>query len=322
MPPLLLCTLPLPADLLARLAQVQAVSAAQLAAPPPAPGSALASALEHAQVLLVGPTEAVDAALLARLPALRAVCSIAVGTNNIDVAACRARGITVTNAPGVLTETTADFGMALLLAAARRTSAAEAELRAGQWRGWEVGHFAGADVHGSRLGVVGLGRIGQAVARRAVHGFGMQVSYHNRQPLAPALAAPLGAQWRPLDDLLAEADHVLLTLPYSAAVHHLIGARELALMPPHATLVNLARGGVLDEAALALALHEGRIAGAALDVFEGEPAVHPALLAAPNCTLTPHIASASRATRHAMCAAAVANAEALLRGLPALTPVV
>lgn len=275
----------------------------------------------QADGLLVGPTERVDAALLTACTRLRIVASLAVGTNNIDLAACATRGITVTNAPDVLTETTADFGLALLLATARNLSEAERELRTGAWQGWAVGHHAGADVHGSRLGIVGMGRIGQAIARRAVHGFGMRLLYANRNPLSPEVAEPLGAQWRGLDALLQEADHVLLTVPYSAATHHLIGARELALMPPHATLVNLARGGVVDDAALAAALRQGRLAGAALDVFEGEPRVHPELLTAPRCTLTPHIASASRATRTAMAALAADNLLAVLAGGPPITPV-
>lgn len=298
------------------LARLQAAFDVDATSPQP-----LAVRGARADGLLVGPTERVDAALLAACPRLRIVASLAVGTNNIDLAACAERGITVTNAPDVLTETTADLGLALLLAAARNLSAAERELRTGNWRGWAVGHHAGADVHGTVLGIVGMGRIGQAIARRAVHGFGMRLRYANRRALPPEVATPLGAQWRPLDALLQEADHVLLTVPYSAATHHLIGARELALMPPHATLVNLARGGVVDDAALASALRQGRLAGAALDVFEGEPRVHPELLTAPRCTLTPHIASASRATRTAMAALAADNLLAVLAGEPARTPV-
>ncbi len=254
----------------------------------------------------------VDAALLAACPDLRAVCCLAVGYNNIDVAACTARGIVVTNTPDVVTETTADFGFALMLAAARRVTEAEHYLRRGDWTQWHYDQFVGPDVHGATLGILGMGRIGRAIARRGALGFGMPVIYHNRSRLAPALEDEVRARYVDKATLLREADHLLVVVPYSPASHHAIGAAELALMKPSATLTNIARGGVVDDSALAAALQAGRIAAAGLDVFEGEPRVHPGLLARPNVVLTPHIASASLATRRAMANLAVDNLIAAL----------
>jgi gluconate 2-dehydrogenase len=261
-------------------------------------------------------TEAVDATLLQACPQLRAVCSMAVGYNNIDLGACTARGVLVSNAPDVLTETTADFGFALMMAAARRISESEHFLRAGKWSRWGHDMFAGADVHGATLGVLGMGRIGQAIARRGALGFGMPVIYHNRSRLAPAIEAQLGARYVGKDELLRHSDHLVLVLPYGPASHHAIGAAELALMKPSATLTNVARGGIVDDAALATALHERRIAAAGLDVFEDEPAVHPQLLTLPNVVLTPHIASASLPTRRAMAELAADNLIAALGAGP------
>jgi gluconate 2-dehydrogenase len=246
---------------------------------------------------------------------------MAVGYNNVDVAACAARGVVVTNAPDVLTESTADFGFALLLAAARRVTESEQCLRAGRWKRWSYDFFQGLDVHGTTLGVLGMGRIGQAVARRGALGFGMRVIYHNRTRLAPDVEAPLGARWVDKDTLLREADHLVVVVPYSKASHHLIGASDIALMKPSATLINIARGGVVDDDALAQALKERRIAAAGLDVFEGEPRVHPGLLEVTNVVLTPHIASATAATRMQMAMLAADNLIAVLHGRPPLTPV-
>ena len=271
--------------------------------------------------VFVAGTEPIDATLLDACPDLRAVCSMAVGYNNIDVPACTARGVQVTNAPDVLTETTADFGFALMMATARRIAESEHYLRAGHWQRWAYDLFAGADVHGATLGIFGMGRIGQAIARRGALGFGMPVIYHNRSRLAPEVEAPLGARWVDKADLLRQADHLILVVPYSPASHHAIGAAELALMKPTATLTNIARGGVVDDAALAQALAERRIAGAGLDVFEGEPQVHPGLLAATNVVLTPHIASATAATRRRMAMLAADNLIAVLGGAAPLTPV-
>ena len=259
-------------------------------------------------------SEKIDARLLAACPQLRAVCSMAVGYNNIDLPACTARGVLVSNAPDVLTETTADFGFALMMATARRISESEQFLRRGEWRQWSYDMFAGSDVHGATLGILGMGRIGQAIARRGHLGFGMPVLYHNRSRLPPEQEAPIGARWVEKDELLRRADHLVLVVPYSPASHHLIGARELALMKPTATLTNIARGGVVDDAALAVALRAGAIAAAGLDVFEGEPQVHPGLLACANVVLTPHIASASIPTRRAMSELAVDNLIAALSG--------
>ena len=265
-------------------------------------------------------TERIDAALLAACPDLKVVANMAVGYNNFDVPAMTAAGVQATNTPDVLTETTADFGFALLMATARRITESEHYVRAGLWKNWRYDMFAGAEVHGSTLGIIGMGRIGQGIARRAAHGFGMQVIYHNRSHLSPELEAQCGARYVSKQELLQTADHVMLVVPYSAESHHTIGAAELALMKSTATLVNIARGGIVDDAALAQALKERRIAGAGLDVFEGEPALNPALLTVPNVVLTPHIASATFKTRKAMAQLAADNLIAYLTQGKALTP--
>ena len=257
-------------------------------------------------------SERIDAAVLDANPQLRAVCNMAVGYNNIDVPACTARGVLVSNAPDVLTETTADFGFALMMATARRIAESEHFLRRGEWTKWSVEGFAGSDVHGATLGILGMGRIGQAIARRGALGFGMKVIYHNRSQLDAATEAAISARYVSKEALLHESDHLVIVVPYSAASHHLVGAAELALMKPTATLTNIARGGIVDDAALAQALREHRIAAAGLDVFEGEPTVHPELLKVPNVVLTPHIASASLPTRRAMANLAVDNLLAAL----------
>ncbi|ODU99641.1 MAG: D-glycerate dehydrogenase [Rubrivivax sp. SCN 70-15] len=266
-------------------------------------------------------SERIDAEVLDANPQLEAVCNMAVGYNNLDIEACSARGVLATNTPEVLTETTADFSFALMMAAARRIAESEHFLRRGEWTRWSYDMFTGSDVHGATLGILGMGRIGQAIARRGALGFGMKVIYHNRSRLAPEQEAPLGARWVDKPTLLREADHLVLVLPYSAESHHAIGAAELALMKSSATLTNIARGGIVDDAALAAALAEHRIAAAGLDVFEGEPSVHPALLALSNVVLTPHIASATVATRHAMASLAADNLIAALTGGVAPTPI-
>jgi len=263
-------------------------------------------------------TERIDATLLAACPQLKICANMAVGFNNFDVAAMTARGVVATNTPDVLTETTADFGFALLMATARRIAESEHYLRAGKWTKWRYDMFAGAEVHGSTLGILGMGRIGQGIAKRGAHGFGMNVIYHNRSRLSPALEAECKARHVGKDELLATADHLVLVLPYSPESHHAIGAAELAKMKPTATLVNIARGGIVDDAALAQALREQRIAAAGLDVFEGEPRVHPDLLTVPNVVLTPHIASATIRTRRAMADLAADNLVGfLVNGRPA-----
>ena len=264
--------------------------------------------------------ERIDAALLAECPELKICANMAVGYNNFDLAAMSAAGVLGTNTPDVLTETTADFGFALLMATARRVTEGERFLRSGQWRRWRYDMLAGADVHGSTLGILGMGRIGQGIARRGALGFGMNVLYHNRSRLDPATEAACQARWVDKAELLRSADHLVLVLPYSPASHHAVGAAELALMKPSATLVNIARGGIVDDAALAAALRAGRLAAAGLDVFEGEPVVHPDLLALSNVVLTPHIASASVPTRLAMANLAADNLIAFATQGRALNP--
>lgn len=262
----------------------------------------------------------VDAEVLAACPDLKICANMAVGYNNFDVDAMTQAGVIATNAPDVLTETTADFGFALLMATARRMAESEHYLRAGKWSKWSFDMFAGSDIHGSTLGILGMGRIGQGIAKRGAHGFGMKVIYHNRSRLSAELEADCKASYVGKEELLKTADHVMLVLPYSAATHHTIGAAELSLMKPTATLVNIARGGIVDDAALASALAARRIAAAGLDVFEGEPKVHPDLLTIPNVVLTPHIASATIPTRLAMANLAADNLIAVLTGKKALTP--
>jgi glyoxylate/hydroxypyruvate/2-ketogluconate reductase len=266
--------------------------------------------------------EVIDATVLEACPTLRAVCVMAVGYNAVDVAACTARGVLVTNTPDVLTETTADFGFALMMAAARRITESERFLRDGRWTKWSYDLYTGRDVHGATLGILGMGRIGQAIAKRGTLGFGMRVIYHNRTRLSPPSEAAMGgARYVGKEALLRESDHLVLVLPYSPQSHHAIGAAELALMKPTATLTNIARGGIVDDAALAQALRERRIAAAGLDVFEGEPSVHPDLLACDNVVLTPHIGSASVDTRRAMAELAADNLIAALTGGVPPTPV-
>ncbi|MFS2205963.1 2-hydroxyacid dehydrogenase [Variovorax sp. Varisp36] len=266
-------------------------------------------------------SERIDAAVLDACPGLKICANMAVGYNNFDVDAMAAHGVLGTNAPDVLTETTADFGFALLMATARRITESEHFLRAGKWQKWSYDMFAGSDIHGSTLGIIGMGRIGQGIAKRGAHGFGMKVVYHNRSRLDAALEAECKASYLSKEELLRTADHVVLVVPYSPASHHTIGAAEIALMKPTATLVNIARGGIVDDAALAVALREKRITAAGLDVFEGEPKVHPDLLTVPNVVLTPHIASATVPTRRAMADLAADNLIAYFGGKGPLTPV-
>jgi glyoxylate/hydroxypyruvate/2-ketogluconate reductase len=281
----------------------------------------LVARLQGKQGALTAGSERISAELLDACPEVRVVANMAVGYNNFDVPACTERGVLVTNTPDVLTETTADFGFALMMAAARRIAEGERYLRAGRWTKWRYDLLTGSDVHGATLGILGMGRIGQGIARRGAAGFGMRVIYHNRSRLAAQVEASLGARYVSKAELLAESDHLVLVLPYSEQSRHAIGAVELAQMKPTATLTNIARGGIVDDAALAAALRDGRIAAAGLDVFEGEPKVHPELLSLPGVVLTPHIASASLRTRRAMADLAADNLIAALTGAIPPSPI-
>ena len=274
---------------------------------------------QHDGALTMG-IEPVNAEVLAACKRLRICANLSVGYNNFDVPAMTRHKVLATNAPDVLTETTADFGFALLMAAARRVTESERYIREGHWQKWALDSFAGMAVHGSTLGIIGMGRIGQAVAKRGAHGFNMRVIYHNRSQLSAADEAACKASYVSKQELLQQADHVVLVLPYSKESHHAIGAAELALMKPTATLVNIARGGIIDDVALAKALAAGQIAAAGLDVFEGEPSVHPDLLKATNVVLTPHIGSSTRATRLAMANLAADNLIAFFENGTAVTP--
>jgi glyoxylate reductase len=270
--------------------------------------------LQDKQGVFSNPTDRLSAAVIQSVPGLKAICNMAVGYNNIDVPAATAAGIMVTNTPDVLNETTADLGWALLMAAARRVTESERSLRAGEWVKWTYDGYMGNDVHGSTVGIIGMGRIGQAVARRSM-GFNMKVLYNNRSRLSPELEANANnAQYVSRDELLRRADHIVLVLPYSAESHHTIGEKELAMMKPTTTLVNIARGGIVDDAALIRALKAGQIGAAGIDVFENEPSFNPGFLELKNVALTPHIGSASLSTRMAMANTAAANLVAALSG--------
>lgn len=258
-------------------------------------------------------TDKVDATLLERCANLKAVANIAVGYNNIDVAACTARGIQVTNTPGVLDDSTADLAFALMLATARRVTEVEAYIRKGEWTGWKLKQWLGVDVHHATLGIVGMGRIGQAIAKRAA-GFDMNVIYHNRQRVAADIEKRVHARYVTFDELLQQSDFIVLQVPYSPQTHHLIGAKELARMKPTAILINSTRGGVVDDAALIAALRAGTIRAAGLDVFENEPKLNPGFLELKNVVLVPHIGSSTEATRRAMAMTAAKNLVAALTG--------
>jgi glyoxylate reductase len=296
-------TRPLPGDAVGRL--VAAGHETEVwAGPLPPPREELLTATARADGLLCLLTDRVDAELLDGAPGLRAVANMAVGTDNIDLAECARRGIAVGNTPGVLTEATADLTFALILAAARRLLEAADAVRAGEWHTWEPAGWLGIDVHGATLGIVGLGKIGRAVLRRS-EGFGMRVIHHNR------------GSGLSLDTVLAESDFVSLHCPLTKHTRGLIGERELGLMKPTAILVNTARGEIVDSAALARALSEGRLGGAALDVTDPEPLPpDDPLLRAPNLIVLPHIGSASRATRESMAGLAADNLLAALAGRP------
>ncbi|PPT28638.1 2-hydroxyacid dehydrogenase [Xanthomonas arboricola] len=301
---------PLFDDVVAQLGEhFELTTTARVTAYSPAELAARLASLDGALITL---NERIGAAEIASAPQLRAIANVGVGYNNLDLDALSAAGILASNTPDVLTETTADLGFALLMATARRITEAERWLRDGQWGQWSFKTMLGADLHGSTLGILGMGRIGQGIARRGAHGFGMRVLYHNRSQLPATTEQALGAQYVDLDTLLAQSDHLVLVLPYTKDSHHIIDAAALGKMRPTATLVNIARGGLVDEIALADALANERLAGAGLDVYEGEPSVRPELLALHNVVLTPHIGSASLATRRAMVQLAVDNLIAAL----------
>ena len=271
------------------------------AADEPLTRPSLLAAAADADVLVPTVTDRIDRALIDELPGrVRLIANFGVGVDHIDLAACAARGVTVTNTPGVLTEDTADMAIALLLAAPRRLGEGERLVRAGGWAGWSPTFMIGRRVSGKRLGIVGMGRIGQAVAARA-RGFSLSIHYHNRRRLHPEIEAELEATWwRSLDQMLAHMDFVSINCPHTTETHRLLSERRLGLLQPHAVVVNTARGEIIDEAALARALAAGRIAAAGLDVYEREPAVEAGLLALDNVVLAPHLGSATREGRVAM----------------------
>ena len=258
-------------------------------------------------------SDRIDADLLDRCPTIKAICNTAVGYNNIDVDACTRHGVMVTNTPGVLTDSVADYSMGLIIATCRRMTEGEAYLRKGEWKGTFLKQMLGQDVHGATLGIFGFGRIGQAIARRA-RGFDMKILYHSRSRAAAAAENESGAVHVGKEELLRTADVVLLILPFTPETQHYIGAKELALMKPSAVLVNMARGGIVDDAALIEALKKRTIWAAGLDVYENEPRFNAGFLELANVVLSPHIASASEPTRQAMAMTAAKNLAAALSG--------
>ncbi|GGB34737.1 D-glycerate dehydrogenase [Tistrella bauzanensis] len=258
----------------------------------------LIEAVKTAHVLVPTVTDRIDAGVLAHAgPQLRLIANFGNGTDHIDLASARQRGITVTNTPDVLTEDTADMTMALLLAVARRVTEGERMVRKGEWNGWSPTHMLGRRIWGKRLGIIGMGRIGRALARRA-RGFGLSIHYHNRNRLHADIEAPLEATyWESLDQMLARVDIVSVNCPHTPATYHLLSARRLKLLKKDAYIVNTARGEVIDEAALTRMLRDGQIAGAALDVFEHEPAINPKLVELENAVLLPHMGSATLESR-------------------------
>ena len=277
-------------------------------------------ALADAEALLCLLTVRVDTALLELAPRLKVVANAVVGYEHVDVAACRERGIVVTNTPDVLTDATADLAFSLILSAVRGLPRAERSLRAGEFHGWGFWDYLGGDLSGKTLGIFGMGRIGQAVARRAAP-FGMRIIYHSRTRLAPDAEAALGAEWVDFDALIARSDVLSLHAPLTPDTRHAIGAGVLRRMRPGSILVNTARGALVDEAALVDALRDGPLAGAGLDVYEREPEIHAGLFDLPNVTLLPHVGSATRETRTRMAMLAARNVHAVLTGGAPLNPI-
>ncbi|TVQ57200.1 MAG: D-glycerate dehydrogenase [Rhodobacteraceae bacterium] len=280
----------------------------------PMSAEAITAAMREYDAVAPTVSDRITAEMLAA-PSARILANYGVGFSHIATDAAKTAGVVVTNTPGVLTDCTADLAFSLMLAAARRLGEGERELRSGGWSGWRPTHMIGTKVSGATLGIVGFGRIGQAMARRAHHGFGMRVIFQDPYPVDPALAASLGAERREtVDDVVAEADFISLHCPGGDENKHLIDARRIGLMKPGAILVNTARGEVVDEAALAAALSDGRVAAAGLDVYEREPVVHPDLLKLENVVLAPHLGSATSETRVAMGMCAVENLTAFFAG--------
>lgn len=306
--PRVVTTFPLPPEALEALREVGPVAGPE----------GWREALPHAEALLCLLTERVDAALLAAAPRLRVVANAVVGHEHVDLAACRAAGVLVTNTPDVLTGATADLTWALILAAVRRLPQAERSLRAGEFHGWGFWDYLGGDLAGRTLGIFGMGRIGRAVARRAA-GFDLRVIYHSRSALPAGEAA--GAEAVGFDELLARSDVLTLHAPLTPQTRHVLDAAALRRMRPGSVLVNTARGPLVDEEALAAALRDGHLSAAGLDVHEREPVVNPELLRHPNVVLLPHIGSATRETRTRMATLAARNACEVLQGRPPLTPV-
>jgi glyoxylate reductase len=310
-------TCPLPGDAIERVKSVCDVVVGE-------PGEGVRSAsfakgADSFEAILALLTDDVDAALLDRAPRVRLVANMAVGVDNVDLFACRARGVAVSNTPGVLTEATADLAFALLLAAARRVVEGDGIVRRGEFPGWTPTTLLGAPVHGAALGIVGLGRIGQAVARRA-RGFGMRVYYTQRARLDEKLERALGATFVSVDELFRSCDFVSIHCPLTPETHHVASRERLASVKPGSVLVNTSRGPCVDEDALAEALEKGPLAAAGLDVFEREPRMDARLRGRTNAVLTPHIGSADRRTRAAMAALAADNVIAFARGEPLPTP--
>ncbi|MFC3101768.1 D-glycerate dehydrogenase [Altererythrobacter lauratis] len=302
-----------PAEVEARLADAFDVTLNETDTP--LTGAELAAAMGEYDVLCPTVSDRIDAAVINGGGRVRLIANYGVGFDHIDLAAAKARGIAVTNTPGVLTDATADIALTLILMAARRAGEGERELRAGKWSGWRPTHLIGSALKGKVLGCVGFGRIGIATARRAHHGFGMKIAYYGRRPCEDAVVQELQAEFCPdLNDLLDKADFVSLHVPGGGETANLIDAAAIARMKPGSYLINTARGGVVDHDALAAALKSGHLAGAGLDVYPAEPAVPPALLGIENVVLLPHLGSANAETRIAMGMCALANVEAFARG--------
>ncbi|SMG52965.1 2-hydroxyacid dehydrogenase [Paraburkholderia susongensis] len=310
MKPKILVTHSIEASALQRLAQVFEVDFRDSKAG--LDRTTLIAALRDKQGAILCPYDRVDDGVLAAVDDLRVLCNTSAGFNNLDIAACTRHGVLCTNTPDVTTGTTADFAFGLLLAAARRIVEADECVRQGRWDASTYERFMSLDVHGKTLGILGMGRIGRAIARRAALGFGMRVLYHSRSRMCEESEREIAAGYVSKPELLRRSDHLIVALPYTPETHHVIGAQEIGMMRPTATLINIGRGGLVDDHALAMALKERRLAAAGLDVFEGEPAIEPLLRSLPNVVLTPHIASATFSTRSAMVHLAVDNLIAAL----------